>query len=72
MSWWPKNNNREEKKHKININAICPYCEGIVDKVILKIIYGHDFESEDSEYEWEFRLLLCPHCKKILPGKIYG
>lgn len=69
MSWWKVRPEQKDLKipKKREFIAICPHCEGIIDKIYFKIVYSIDYEyDQDNENEREVRLECCPHCKKVL------
>jgi uncharacterized 2Fe-2S/4Fe-4S cluster protein (DUF4445 family) len=64
MSWWKTEDKPEEPKKVLN--ALCPYCQVEIKKVIFKIVDMEDYEEYADSGSREARLICCPNCKKIL------
>ena len=62
MSWFGK---EEKVIEKPKPKVLCPYCEKVVEKIKSVDMIMNQVEGNE-DYDWNARVLYCPHCNKIL------
>ena len=63
MGWFKGEEKTKQEKPKVKVN--CPYCESVIEKLKSVDMIMSQVDGEE-DYDWNARVIFCPHCRKIL------